>query len=337
MKSFFEMTKNSRLPLYANLQLTYKCNFHCQHCYQTPLKSIQFAELDTEQWKRVIKILKEKGVLILHFTGGEVFCRRDLRELYEYAYNLNLKVAISTNASLIDDEMICFFSRSKPYKVAITMYGFSDDTYRLFTGKNNFFEVYNNILKLNKNEINLFLKAIANKINEKELMDIYNFSKKYSIDFFTFFKINNFIDGSRKPIALELDEDRVAFYQKQFGQIDKYVKYKSNNRIYEECTVGLNIVNIDPEGNMYLCECSQEKKISLLKYSFDFCWSEIGKEREKEFQVDIECNKCNQRVFCNMCPPLIKYRYGKLCKPKAECRYAENIKRMVELNYDKNA
>lgn len=336
MNNFFELVKELRIPLYANLQLTYNCNFYCKHCYQTPLKNKKIDELSTEQWKEIIDILKEKGVIILHFTGGEVLCRKDFIEIYKYAYNLNFKIGISTNASLINNEVIELWSSMRPYKVAITLYGFSEKVYQNFTGKVAFDRVYENILALREKEIPIFIKTIANKINKNNLIDMYNFTKENGINFFSFFKINNFINGDNEPVKLELDEEEIAYYQKKFRQLDKYIEYKSKNKKFEECTVGINIVNIDPLGKMYLCECSQERKISLLKEGFDICWEIIGKEREQEFQVDIECNKCQKRNFCNICPPLIKYRYGKLCKPVKECRYAENIERMVNLYYDKN-
>lgn len=333
MHNFLKSSQVNRIPIYANLQLTYKCNFRCLHCYQTPLKNTKFDELSTDEWKQIIDILKDRQVIFIHFTGGEVLSRHDFLEIYSYAYDKNFKIGISSNVSLLSQPAIEMLKNKKPYKVAISIYGMTNETYRVFTGSASYTRVKENIVQLKQCGINIFLKVIANKYNVGELLDAYKFANSNAIDFFSFFKINNFIDGDKTPVLLELDEEQVAFYQKEFGQLDKYIKYKSENRVEEKCTVGINIININPMGEMYLCECSQKNKWSLLKKGFEYCWEKVGLERDKEFEVDIECNKCNLRKYCNICPPLIKYRYGKLCKPEKECRYAQNVKRLVD-RYD---
>lgn len=191
-----KILKYNRFPIYVNLQLTYRCNCKCLHCYQTPIKDFLDKELDFDEWRKILDILKDNKTMIIHFTGGEVFVRNDFIKIYEYAYDKNFKIMISTNASLIDDKWIELFKRKKSYKVAITLYGMSESTYKKFTKNNALEKVYINILNLNKNGIEIFLKTIGNIYNKNELNQIYMFAKNFNIDFFAFFKIENYI----KPI-----------------------------------------------------------------------------------------------------------------------------------------
>ena len=61
------------------------CNQQCVHCYAAGQSHADERELSTAEWKRVIDILREKGVPQLTFTGGEPTMRSDLIELIDYS------------------------------------------------------------------------------------------------------------------------------------------------------------------------------------------------------------------------------------------------------------
>ncbi len=82
--------------------VTPKCNLACEHCYAAERGGAD-AVLDTGEAKRVIDDLAEWKVPVLLFSGGEPFCREDIRELAEYAKGKGLRVTFSTNGTLIDD------------------------------------------------------------------------------------------------------------------------------------------------------------------------------------------------------------------------------------------
>ena len=59
-------------------------------------------ELSTEEWKRLIDELKQKGIKNIHYTGGEPLLRRDLAELVRYAAERGFTVGLTTNGILLD-------------------------------------------------------------------------------------------------------------------------------------------------------------------------------------------------------------------------------------------
>ena len=63
----------------------WNCNAHCSFCYAKgqPLSSSR--ELTTQEWKIAIDRLREAGVPMITFTGGEPTMREDLCELVEHA------------------------------------------------------------------------------------------------------------------------------------------------------------------------------------------------------------------------------------------------------------
>jgi MoaA/NifB/PqqE/SkfB family radical SAM enzyme len=64
-----DRTAQKRIPLYATLELTWRCNFRCVHCYQEGLRK-RHDELTTREWKQLMDELVELGCLFLTLTGG---------------------------------------------------------------------------------------------------------------------------------------------------------------------------------------------------------------------------------------------------------------------------
>ena len=91
---------NLGVPIAVHLDVTYRCNERCVHCY---LDHDDHGEMTTAEIKGVLDQLAEAGVFFLTFSGGEVFLRRDFFELVEHARRLMFNVKIKTNAVMIHE------------------------------------------------------------------------------------------------------------------------------------------------------------------------------------------------------------------------------------------
>ncbi len=83
---------------------TRQCNLKCVHCYASATNERSCEEMDTEAGKALIRDIAEFKAPVLLFSGGEPLIRRDLFELAEYARGLGLRVALSTNGTLLTRE-----------------------------------------------------------------------------------------------------------------------------------------------------------------------------------------------------------------------------------------
>lgn len=86
------------VPFSVHVDLTYRCNERCVHCY---LDHEDYGEMTTGEIKYLLDQLADAGVFILTFSGGEIFLRKDLFELLEYARRLTFWVKLKTNAIMI--------------------------------------------------------------------------------------------------------------------------------------------------------------------------------------------------------------------------------------------
>jgi radical SAM protein with 4Fe4S-binding SPASM domain len=86
--------------------ITDRCNLSCTHCYNKsgPGRTSE-GELTTAEAIAVIDDLADMGVPLILFTGGEPLMREDLWELARHARSRGLKMALSTNGTLITPEV----------------------------------------------------------------------------------------------------------------------------------------------------------------------------------------------------------------------------------------
>ena len=86
------------IPLGVQLDLTYRCNERCVHCY---LDHDDHGELSLAEILGLLDQLADAGVFFLTISGGEIFLRPDLFDILAHARRLLFAVKIKTNAILI--------------------------------------------------------------------------------------------------------------------------------------------------------------------------------------------------------------------------------------------
>lgn len=91
-----------RSPLYVAWEITQFCNARCQHCYSNSSPDVSRAdELSTREALIVIDQLADAGLMVLAFSGGEPFLRRDWRKLAQRAKERSLVVNFGSNGACI--------------------------------------------------------------------------------------------------------------------------------------------------------------------------------------------------------------------------------------------
>lgn len=83
---------------------TRRCNQRCMHCYASAGSQKSPGEMDNAAGKRFIDDLAAFGAPVILFSGGEPLLREDLFDLAGYARQKGLRVALSTNGTLISAE-----------------------------------------------------------------------------------------------------------------------------------------------------------------------------------------------------------------------------------------
>jgi len=102
---------------------TGRCNLRCVHCYSSASNEESPKILTTEQSKSLIVDLAEFGVPVILFSGGEPLLRQDVFELADFAKKKGLRTVLSTNGTLISDEIAERIKRVAFAEVGISLDG----------------------------------------------------------------------------------------------------------------------------------------------------------------------------------------------------------------------
>ncbi|MBC8511421.1 MAG: radical SAM protein [Dehalococcoidia bacterium] len=84
---------------------TRRCNLRCVHCYSSAGNVDSPEALNTEEGKSFIRDLTDFGVPVVLFSGGEPLLREDIFELADFAREQGMRTVLSTNGTLITEEV----------------------------------------------------------------------------------------------------------------------------------------------------------------------------------------------------------------------------------------
>lgn len=113
--------------------ITRRCNLRCLHCYINAGEPDE-NELTTEEAMDLIDQFSQVGVPLILFTGGEPLMRHDLFKLAQYARGKGIKIALSTNGTLITREVASRLADSGFSYIGVSLDSISPGFHDYFRG-----------------------------------------------------------------------------------------------------------------------------------------------------------------------------------------------------------
>lgn len=160
----------------------WNCNQKCLHCYASGEKLSNVNELTTDDWKRVIDILKDAMVPQLTFTGGEPTMRKDLVELIEHSKWFVTR--LNTNGILLTESLCKELYNASLDSVQITFYSNEKDLHNKLVGGNHFDKTVEGIKNAIKAGLDVSCNTPLCSINRNYLSTI-SFLKDLGVKYFS--------------------------------------------------------------------------------------------------------------------------------------------------------
>src|SRR5579862_4766051 len=107
------------IPLSVQLDLTYRCNERCIHCY---LDHDDHGEMTSAEIKTLLDQMADAGVFFLTLSGGEILMRKDFFEILEYARMLMFCIKLKTNGVMIREHQAERIRALGVHSVQISIY-----------------------------------------------------------------------------------------------------------------------------------------------------------------------------------------------------------------------
>ena len=161
-------------------EITNTCNYHCSYCIFSCENKKYENELTTNEVKEVIQDLKQNNFSYIKFTGGEPFVRKDMIEILKYSSELGFDMDISTNASLVTNEIAKILKEINFPMVHVSLDGYDKESHEYVRGKNTFEPTLRGIKNLTENNIYTRIGTVIYKKNENNLEDIIKLAIKLS-------------------------------------------------------------------------------------------------------------------------------------------------------------
>jgi radical SAM protein with 4Fe4S-binding SPASM domain len=183
-------TAISRLPAPVVVwNCTSQCNLLCLHCYASAADEGTNGQMNTAAAMRFISDLAEFKVPVILLSGGEPLLRKDLFELARFACTKGIRVALSTNGTLIDNKTADAIQKIGFAEVGISLDGL-ETTNDHFRGKKGAYkDALRGIRTCTARGIRVSLRLTITKYNYEEIDDIFHLVEDEGIDRVCFYHL----------------------------------------------------------------------------------------------------------------------------------------------------
>ncbi len=283
---------------FAWIEVTKRCNLKCIHCYNPKealsLKSNR-ADMTYDEFCRAVDVLVKSKVRSIQIIGGEpLVLGKTLIKMLDYAKDKFKSITIFTNGTLMNEEFIDSFKKTKVKHVAFSIYSYLDKDHDRVTKVEKSLDKTKKAIELmKKNHIefraaNVRMKHIS--IGEKNT-DLFDLNEKYDFVRLSGRGNLNLYDKEqlrKKLITKEKFQNKVSskFFEKAKNQHNCF-----GTKVY-----------IDINLNVY--PCVMERRICHGNIR-EKVLQDIIKEEIRELNKDKVqgCKHCEYRYACFDCRP----------------------------------
>jgi len=322
-----EMTAKAlqlNIPLNVQLDLTYRCNEKCVHCY---LDHEDHGEMTTTEIKHLLDEMAEAGVFVLTLSGGEIFLRRDFFEILEYARQLMFCVKLKTNAVMIREPEAARLRDLAVQSIQISIYSHRPEVHDAIT-------LLPGSLKRSITAIR-FLKAqglkviIANVLMIQNMQDysgVRALAEELGVECTLDPTITPMMDGDRSILRLGADQaalERVFRDDAVVGNVDEFCAISPEADEDElnatPCSAGHSACYVSPYGDVFPCVQFPLPTGSVRRQRFVDIWrnsEQMNEVRSIRIKDLTTCSSCTHVSKCSRCPGLA-YMEGNMRGPSS--------------------
>ena len=313
------------VPLGAHLDITWRCNERCVHCY---LDHEGKDEMSTAEIKDVIRQLADAGTFFLTISGGEPLLRRDCFEILEYARTLRFNVKLKTNAVMIGPKQADRIRELGLEKVQVSIYSHRPEVHDAITKMpGSLRRSLEAIRRLIAHGVKVSIANVLMKQNAGDGRAVKQLADELGAEFNIDPTITPKLDGDRSILDLGVDSAvlKEVFNAEEFvGNVGEFCAPVS--KVDEDvlngysCSAGHSLVYISPTAEVFPCVQFPMPCGSLRKQSFRDIWwrSEALTDLRSVHVRDLPtCSTCSHTAYCSRCPGLA-YMEGNFRGPSSQ-------------------
>jgi len=306
----------------AQLEITYRCNLHCVHCYTDPYNERKFfpQELTLTEIKRIIDEMADLEILYLNLTGGEIFTHPNFFEIYDYAYRKGFLLMLYTNGTIFTRAIIDRLKHSPPFSIDISCHSVNEEAFDRFTQvPGSFRQFLKGMELLRSSGLPFCFKTKAMNWNKEEIPQIRRFVESFGLTFGFTTSLAPRLNGDLSSLAYRLAPEEVRtleeheLYSAQDEELCQDTPDWTSSppeRLYR-CGCATDSIHISAWGDLGTCTLQYEHRASLRQYSLKDAIAKVFAEvRARRYRTDSPCKTCGVYAFCDKTPTDARWESG---------------------------
>jgi AdoMet-dependent heme synthase len=300
------------IPLSVQLDLTYRCNERCVHCY---LDHDDHGEMTTAEIKDLLDQMADAGVFYLTISGGEILMRRDFFEILEHARKRTFSVKLKTNGILIRKKEAERIKALGVESVQISIYSHIPEIHDAITKLPGSLKqsieavrllrdhgiqvIMANVLMVQNAADYAAVKALATELDARFIMDP---------------TITPMMDGDRSILNLNVDEAALREVFRNEALVGNVEEFCAPPQGPDEdaldmlpCSAGHTACYVSPYGDVYPCVQFPLPSGNVRQLKFVDIWRDspqLKEVRSITLRDMPSCSQCTHGAACTRCPGL---------------------------------
>lgn len=269
----------------ASYELNLGCNYDCEHCY---LGEKRFDGLDWPDRVRLLNTIAASGVLWLQLTGGEPLIDSLFEQTHAYAWELGMQIQLSSNgATLHRPKMLDLLTKMPPYRVTLSIYGGTAESYDAMTRRPGSFRKFmKGLAAAHEAGLSLRVNIVVSNRNQHEVELMREIAESHGAEAFEYNQISPTIYGGGEVLP---------------SQATQVLKTKPTP--YTGCNAGITHFHADPHGLASICKIGRQNQVNLVTEGTGGL-ARLVEFADKQLTRHGGCSGCGLQKTCGTCMPL---------------------------------
>jgi radical SAM protein with 4Fe4S-binding SPASM domain len=298
-------------PMSIHFELTQRCNLRCIHCLFTHESR---DELTTDEVCGIVMQLKNLGVFNLSLSGGEIFTRKDIRDILDFLRRERFIVNLYTNGTLLTDFLIESIVALKPSGIDISIYGASEDVHDAITRiPSSFHRTLQSIRRLSEARMPVAFKGFLLRENFHQRWQMIELANTLGVVYSFDFNLIPMENGSINNLSTGLTMEQLKTIYREVDRegliLRNNVKLTGRGNQLPQggsviCNPGRINGCIASNGDVFPCPTLRIPMGNLREMSFEEIWKtdKIDSLRYMKVEDLKTCSVCPTLRYCNRCP-----------------------------------
>jgi len=300
------------VPIGAQIDLTYRCNERCIHCY---LDHDDHGEMTTREIKDVLSQMAEAGVFFLTISGGEIFMRKDFYEILEFAHAKSFCIKLKTNAILVRPDDAKRIRSLGVDSVQVSIYSHRGEVHDGITKvRGSLKRSLEGIRLLREQGLNVIIANALMSNNLQDYREVKALAAELGVKCTLDPTITPMMDGDRSILHLNVGEEdlkKVFRDESLVGNVEEFCAppLGADEEALDSlpCSAGHTACYVSPYGDVYPCVQFPLPSGNLRKTKFIDIWRDspqLNEVRSIRLRDLPSCSSCAHGGTCTRCPGL---------------------------------